>query len=128
MKPIKTLIVDTKSSKKLEEFLLKHPEIQIIGKTDSIAGTFCEIVKNKPDLIFIQIDKLNDKDKFTLEKAFENETYIPKSVIVSNNPDNCLQKVNISEVYKLQKPLNKCGYKPNYQTISYRQDKERNFS
>ena len=57
MPPLRVLLVDDErlARKRLRELLATHPDIEVFGETDSIEATVAFVQKERPDVLFLDI-------------------------------------------------------------------------
>lgn len=100
---IRTLLVDDEfpSLKILENFALKTPECELVGKCTSGTEAFEFLQKNDVDLLFLDIQMPD----FTGIELLEKLTKRPVTVITTANHDKALEAYNLGVVDYLAKPF-----------------------
>jgi two-component system, LytTR family, response regulator len=103
---MRTLIVD--DEKKARETIrsiiqLYCSEIKIVGEADSVSSGIELIKKEKPDLIFLDIN-LNDGSGFDLLKQFNPITF--KTIFITAYQEHALKAFRFSALDYILKPVN----------------------
>ena len=105
MKSITAIVAINKSTKKLEQLLLNHPEVNIVNKTENFKNLLELIDQQIPDIVFIDVDYMNCSDYRFLTDSISHNLHFPELILMSGiNFEN--NSINQNEnIYLLKKPV-----------------------
>ena len=100
MNSIRTVIIDDEkyACERLKGILSSFSQILIIGCFTNSQQGFEFIIKEKPDLVFMDIELENNLSAFDLIKQFEENLYHPVIIIVTAFPQYSIKAIK-SEVF-----------------------------
>ncbi len=105
---ITSLIVDDepRAIKALEILLERHcPEITVLGKASNINEAYEEIVKKKPDLVFLDINMPNGSGLDLLKRISDTEQ--TKVIFTTAYDEHAIQAFRLSAIDYVLKPVDK---------------------
>ena len=106
MKPIQAIIVDDEPEALdiLENLLTDFSDIEILSKDNSVDSALISILKNKPDIVFLDIDMPN-KNGFELVKELKQLNLCPTIIFVTAYNDFAIDAIKCAAFDYLVKPV-----------------------
>jgi two-component system LytT family response regulator len=110
---IRAVLIDDehKGLKVMEKLLSTHKEIDVVGKVDDTDKVLQSIIKNKPELVFLDI-QMPQKDGFEILHELQNLSFTPKVIFTTAYDqyavkafceevvDYLLKPIDLEELYK----------------------------
>jgi two-component system, LytTR family, response regulator len=100
MNPIRTIIIDDEkpACERLKRLLGTFPQINVIDFfTNSRQGLEC-IIKQKPDLVFLDVELENNQSAFDLINQIDKNLYRPHIILVTAYPQYSIKAIK-NEVF-----------------------------
>lgn len=100
MNPIRTIIIDDEkpACERLKRLLGSFSQINVIGVfTNSRQGLEC-IIKQKPDLVFLDVELENNQSAFDLISQLDKNLYRPHIILVTGYPQYSIKAIK-NEVF-----------------------------
>lgn len=100
---MKVIIVDDErlARKELQSLLAKFPNVEVIAECDSAQTALIEIERQKPDLVFLDIN-MPGKDGFAL---LEELNFIPEIIFVTAYDEYAIKAFEVNALDYLLKPI-----------------------
>jgi two-component system, LytTR family, response regulator len=104
MKKIKAVIVEDSrlARNELKELIKSHSEIEIIGEAENVDEGYELIIKNQPDLLFLDIN-MPEKDGFELLEMLDN---VPITIFTTAFDEYAIKSFEYNALDYLLKPIN----------------------
>lgn len=105
--PLRTLVVDDErlGRQKLRTMLAAHPDFEIVGECANGTDAAAEIRRQKPDLVFLDI-QMPGSDAFDMLRQL-NRDEVPAIVFVTAHDEYALQAFDVEAVDYLLKPFDR---------------------
>ena len=100
---MKVIVVDDErlARKELQSLLAKFPNVEVIAECDSAQTALVEIERQKPDLVFLDIN-MPGKDGFAL---LEELNFIPEIIFVTAYDEYAIKAFEVNALDYLLKPI-----------------------
>ena len=104
MNTIKVIIVEDSrlARNELKELIKQHPELDVIGEAENVDTAFEMIIRQHPDLIFLDIN-MPEKDGFALLEMLED---VPITVFTTAFDEYAIKSFEYNALDYLLKPIN----------------------
>ena len=103
-KSFKTIIVDDErlARTELRSMLENYKNIEVVDETENVSDTICSIEKNKPDVVFLDIQMPGESGFDLLNKV----DYLPKIIFVTAHDEYAIRAFEVNAMDYLLKPVN----------------------
>lgn len=107
VKPITTIIVDDEKSacNRLESLLKSVPQLKLLGCFTSSVEAINFIIKNKPDLVFLDVELENNVSAFEIINQLKSNLYCPYLIIVTAYPHYSIKAIKNEIFDYILKPV-----------------------
>ncbi|WP_100407373.1 LytR/AlgR family response regulator transcription factor [Bacillus solitudinis] len=121
MQPITTVVIDDElySRDELTFLLEKHKDIKIIGEADSGGKGLEIIIRNEPDLAFIDIE-MPQMSGLELAKALQSMKKVPFIIFATAYPDYAVKAFRVQALDYILKPFSEEAIEETIQLVKER--------
>jgi DNA-binding NarL/FixJ family response regulator len=107
MNTLRTIIIDDEkpSCERLKRLLTSFPQINVIGYFTNSRQGFESIIKQKPDLVFLDVELENNESAFDLIKQLDKKFYNPHIILVTGFPQYSIKAIKNEVFDYLIKPV-----------------------